>query len=197
MRFDRTPVDLLNVEKPFTDGGKPIGLTALDYWRFQFSNIWDAQEEVAEFIVAKALEMDLPFNKNGWTPYDIDYKGKRVEVKATSYFHSWRGDGAVSQQRVFSIAEAYGQHNESRETPERLNDVYVFCLNTGETKEDSDPFEMNHWEFYVIPTTVINRLCGKNKTISLGRVRTITNRPHGIDFAALKAAVDIAIGVSL
>ena len=68
MRFDRTPVDLLNAEKPFTDGGKPIGLTALDYWRFQFSNIWDAQEEVAEFIVAKALEMDLPFNKNGWTP---------------------------------------------------------------------------------------------------------------------------------
>ncbi len=197
MRFDRTPVDLLNAEKPFTDGGKPIGLTALDYWRFQFSNIWDAQEEVAEFIVAKALEMDLPFNKNGWTPYDIDYKGKRVEVKATSYFHSWRGDGEVSQQRVFSIAEAYGQHNESRENPERLNDVYVFCLNTGETKEDSDPFEMNHWEFYVIPTTVINSLCGKNKTISLGRVRTITNRPHGIDYTALKAAVDIAIGVSL
>lgn len=181
---------LLDPCKEFTEGGNPIGITALDYWRFQFSNIWDAQEEVAEFIVAKALGMSLPFNKNGWTPYDIDYNGKRVEIKATSYYHSWRGDGKVSQQRTFSIAEAQGQHNEAKEVPERMNDVYVFCLNIGDTKESSDPFEMSHWEFYVVPTSTINRLCGHNKTISIGRLRAITELSYGIPYGNLKAAVD-------
>lgn len=31
--------------------------------------------------------------------------------------------------------------------------------------------EMSHWEFYVVPTSTINRLCGHNKTISIGRLR--------------------------
>lgn len=44
MFFNREPVPLLDPDKQFTEGGKPIGLTALDYWRFQFSNVWDAQE---------------------------------------------------------------------------------------------------------------------------------------------------------
>ncbi len=56
MFFNREPVPLLDPDKQFTEGGMPIGLTALDYWRFQFSNVWDAQEEVAEFIVEKRLE---------------------------------------------------------------------------------------------------------------------------------------------
>lgn len=61
--IDRTPVELQSPDKAFTDGGKPLGLTALDYWRFQFSNFWDMQEEIAEFLVAMALELELPQQK--------------------------------------------------------------------------------------------------------------------------------------
>lgn len=195
MEFDRKPIDLLRPDKMLTDGGSPLGLTAVDYWRFQFSNIWDAYEEVAEFIVAKALGMEKPYNKNGSTLYDIDYKGKRVEVKATAYYHSWRKDGEFSERRSFDIPETKGQHNEMGPVRVRHNDVYVFCLNTGKNKTDADPFEMSHWEFYVVPTTIINAKCGQNKTISLGRLRTITPEWGKVPYSQLKAVIDEALGL--
>ena len=192
MEFNREPVPLLNPYKEFTDGGKPIGLTAMDYWRFQFSNVWDAQEEVAEFIVAKALGLALPHNKNGWTTCDIMYKEKRVEIKASAYFHSWRGDGKVSSQRNFGIPETVGQHNERKEVPERQNDVYVFCLNLGDSFESSDPFEMSHWEFYVVPTSTINEECGHKDMVSLSWLKKKT-KP--VAYRDLKAAIEEVLGI--
>lgn len=196
MKFDRTPIELLDIDKQFTDGDNPLGFSAVDYWQFQFSNVWDLYEEVAEFIVAKALGMAKPFNKNGWTPFDILYNGKRVEVKATAYYHSWRGDNDYSENRSFSIAETVGQHNEKKDEPERQNDVYVFCLNTGKNQKDADPFEMRHWEFYVVPTCVINKECGNNKSISLGRLRKITKEQGKVNYSQLKAAIDTALAES-
>lgn len=195
MIFNRTPVPLLDPAKPFTDNGKDIGLTATDFWRFQHSNVWDYQEEVAEFIVAKALGMEMPYNKNGWTPFDILYQGKRVEIKASAYFHSWRGDGKVSEVRTFDIPKTVGQHDERSEVPERKNDVYVFCLNLGNSFESSDPFEMSHWEFYVVPTSTINSLCGDNRKISLGRLRSITDLENGVSYRDLKATINVALGL--
>ena len=195
MEFNRKPIELLNPSKAFTNNGAPLGFTAMDYWRFQFSNIWDLYEEVAEFIVNKALGMEKPFNKNGSTLYDIDYKGKRVEVKATAYYHSWRKEGEYSVSRTFSIAETLGQHNERKDERERQNDVYVFCLNTGKNQNDADPFEMSHWKFYVVPTSIINRECGHNKSITLGRLRSITPDKGKVIFNQLKTAIDEALGV--
>lgn len=39
----------------FTSKGESIGLTMLDFWKYQYSNIFDLQEHIAEFIVGKAL----------------------------------------------------------------------------------------------------------------------------------------------
>ena len=199
MKYNREPVPLLDPNKQLTDNGKPLGFSALDYWRFQFSNIWDAQEEVAEFIVAKALGLELPHNKNGWPAYDIQYKGKRVEIKSSSYFHSWRaeeddedkGKYIESRRRDFGIAKTQGQHNEKRPEPERQNDVYVFCLNLGNTFEDSDPFEMSHWKFYVVPTARINAECGGAKKISLTHIEKLTNP---IPYHELRSAIDAVLG---
>lgn len=193
MELSKNAPALLSGNEPLTVGGKPVGFTVLDFWRFQHSNIWDMQEEIAEFIVAKALGQDKPYNKNGWTLWDLNYKGKRIEVKETGYYHSWRTDGKVSQVRVFGITKAFTRYKDSESTFERQNDVYVFCLNTGETKEESNPLELNHWRFWVIPTSTINRLCGDNKHISLGRIKSITKQPNGVGYLDLKAAVDAAI----
>ena len=53
----------------------------LDFWKYQYSNIFDLQENIAEFIVGKALGLTEPCNRNGWSLYDIDYRNKRIEVK--------------------------------------------------------------------------------------------------------------------
>lgn len=193
MKYNREPVPLQDPCKAFTDNGVPLGLTALDFWRFQFSNFWDMQEEIAEFLVAKALELELPHNKNGWTPFDISYKGKRIEIKSSSYFHSWRGDDKVSKRRDFSVAKTVGQHSEIIPEPERQNDVYVFCLNTGNTFADSDPFELSHWEFYVVPTTVINSNYDDKDKISINHIRDITGLENGVPYCQLKSAIDKAL----
>ena len=54
----------------------------------------------------------------------------------------------------------------------RQNDIYVFCLNIGETKESSYPLNLDNWEFYIVPTSFINERCKDNKTISLGRIKS-------------------------
>ena len=103
--MDRQTCTILTGFEPFTFSSHPLGFSAIDFWQFQFSNIWDLQDQIAEFIVARALEIKKPHNKNGWTLWDITYKGMRVEVKETAYYHSWRTDGKVSTQRSFSITK--------------------------------------------------------------------------------------------
>ena len=47
--------------------GKTLGITMLDFWKYQYSNIYDIQEYIAEFIVGKALGINEPCNRDGWT----------------------------------------------------------------------------------------------------------------------------------
>ena len=53
---------LLFVTEPFTKDGEPLGLSVLDFWRFQFSNILHDPDEVAEFLVSQALGQVEPYN---------------------------------------------------------------------------------------------------------------------------------------
>ncbi len=184
---------LLTGQEQFTFDGNPAGFSVLDFWAFQHSNIWDVQEEIAEFIVAKALGQDVPYNKNGWTLWDMNYKGKRIEVKETGYYHSWRTDGKVSQQRTFGITKAYSRYKDNTSEFKRQNDIYVFCLILGETKEASNPLVLENWRFWVVPTATINRLCGDNKTISLGRVKRISGQKDGVGYRQLREEVDMVI----
>ena len=162
---------------PFVNGGESLGITMLDFWKYQYSNIYDMQEYIAEFIVGKALGINEPMNRDGWTLWDIDYQGKRIEVKQTSYYHSWQekiANGKISQQRTFSITPAFTRYKDSTTSYERQNDIYVFCLNIGTNEEESYPLDMANWEFYVVPTSVINENCTPaQKSISLGKVRKL------------------------
>ena len=67
----------------FTSNGESIGLTMLDFWKYQYSNIFDLQENIAEFIVGKALGLTEPCNRNGWSLFDIFYRKTRIEIKET------------------------------------------------------------------------------------------------------------------
>lgn len=181
----------LSGKEVFTFQNEKTGLSILEYWQWLYSDIYDLQDTLAEYIVAKALGKDEPDNTGTWTLYDISYREKRVEVKETSYYHSWQTDEEPkSKVRSFGITKAYSEYQDNTSELERQNDVYVFCLNTGETKNDSNPLQLEHWEFYVVPTSIINEKCGEQKTISLSRVRKLTNK---VDYSKLKNKVDEVI----
>jgi hypothetical protein len=91
-------------EEKFVDGNQSLGFNMIDFWRFQFPNIYDYHGELAEFIVAKALGKEKADNKDLWTRYDINYIDKKqrqlkIEIKASAYYHSWQtAESKISQQ---------------------------------------------------------------------------------------------------
>lgn len=58
-----------------------------DFWQYAYSQLDGMAETIAEFLVAKALSVEKAENVNYWTAYDMAYRNKRIEVKATSYVH--------------------------------------------------------------------------------------------------------------
>lgn len=178
----------LKGDEKFTIDGKPTEMNVLDFWRFHYCERFDLQDKIAEYIVAKALGNDEAINTKMWTLFDILYRNTRVEVKETSYYHAWQSDEEPkSDARVFSITKAYSEYKDANSAYERQNDIYVFCLNTGKNKEESDPLVLEHWEFYVVPTFLINRECADAKKISLGRVRKLARK---IGYGELKSEID-------
>lgn len=190
--------DLLNIEKlsnkqlvgdeRFTYDGKQTELTMLEFWRWHFSDIYDLQSKIAEYIVGKALGLTEAENVGVWTLYDMMYRSKRIEIKETSYYHAWQTDDEPkSRKRSFGITKAYDDYTDQKSEYRRQNDIYIFCLNTGDTKASSNPLMLEHWEFYIVPTYMINDLCENGKTISLSRVRKLTEK---VLYGDLKAKVD-------
>lgn len=162
---------LLTGFEKFTIDGEETEMNLMDFWRFQYSNIWDLSGDMAEYVVAKALGIEVPFNKNGWSLYDIDYNDYRIEVKQTSDWHSWNRDGYVQKQPVFGISKAYSRYKDSSSEYKRQSDLYVFCHLKGNDAKSANPMNLSAWDFYVIPTKLINDRCGDSKTISFSRVK--------------------------
>ena len=163
----------------------------LDFWRFHYSNIYDIQGRIAEFIVAKALGIHTSQNDQYWTLWDMTYNDIKVEVKETSYYHSFNEKGKYSNYRSFGIGMAHGSYDATKSGNteyKRQSDVYIFCLNTGYTAEESYPLNLNNWEFYIVPTRVIDEKCGTNKSITLNRIKNMGFAPKRYD--EIKTTID-------
>lgn len=182
----------MNGKEKFIHNNKELDFGIFDFWIYKYSNIYNLQEVIAEFIVEKALGLNKSQNTDSWTLFDILYRDTRIEIKETSYYHPWNENGKISKQRTFGITKANSNYDNSNEPNkfERQNDIYVFCLNTGTTKESSNPMNINNWEFYIVPTSVINEVCGNNKTISLGRVKKLSPL---IPYEQIKNVIDSII----
>lgn len=181
----------------FMFDGHEVGFNLLDFWSFEYSNVYDLQDEIAEFIVAKALGINLPHNKERWTLYDILYRDTRIEIKETSYYHPWNENGNISNRRTFGIGKAHSLYEFPDETDkyERQNDLYIFCVVNGENRDTSNPLMLNNWDFYIVPTSIINEKCNENKTISLSRICSLGFTATKYD--ELRQKIDEAIDKSL
>ena len=190
-------------EDYFVINGEPV-FGVLDLWRYAYSQLNNMRPQIAEFLVAQALEIKKAENSSYWTAYDMSYRNKRVEVKETSYVHPWNKK-KISDTRTFSIAPSkneywFGNVPEDIQLEEysRQSDVYVFCLNTDKNIESPSPLNLDYWEFYVVPTFKINRYAVANgnpnqKTIGLNAVKKLSL--GCADFNGLKAKIDEAINM--
>jgi len=112
--------------------------------------------------------------------------------------YSWQKEGRTSNRRTFGIPQTYTRYkdgywvlnSDGTYKKERQNDIYVFCLNKGKTKEESNPLELANWEFYIVSTKVINEICGTNNIISLSKVRKLSKC---LSFKQLQEEIDKSI----
>lgn len=183
----------MNGKEKFIYGKEEMPFDLQDFWKYKYSSVYNLQEYIAEYLVEKALEMEYSYNADSWTLFDILYRNTRIEIKQTSYYHPWNEGGKISNQRTFGITMANSNReniNSEENKFERQNDIYVFCLNNGKTKETANPMNLENWRFYIVPTKVINEECGKNKSISLNKVRKIGVE---VGFFRIKQYIDYLI----
>lgn len=173
--------------------GKDLGLHLRDFWSWGFSDLLDntLRGSYSEFIVAAALGIDLTEPRVNWEPWDLTFHSERgdihVEVKSASYLQTWEQERPSVIQ--FSIRPAIrwtaakGYTGEQR----RPSDVYVFCVFAETDRQKANPMNLESWEFYVLPTSVLDEHCGAQKTIRLSSLLRL--QPEKVSFKGLKGAV--------
>jgi hypothetical protein len=124
-----------------------------------------------------------------WDACDIRLSnGTTIEVKSASYHQTW------PQKKLstitFGIGPARGWDsatNTSHAAPSRSADLYVFCLLAHLDRSTIDPLNLDQWEFYVLPTKVLNERAARQKTIGLAALKRLG--PVVCGYPGLAAAI--------
>lgn len=185
----------LNGCEEFTLGGSSVGFTVNDFWSWAYSDLLNNTYRgvLAEFLIKKSLNVSTPPPENSqmrvdWAPYDIlSPSGRRIEVKSAAYLQSWSSD--YYSQILYDIAPKRAWNPESGYSPEciRHSDIYVFCLFTATSKEQSI-LDLDLWKFYVLPTCVLNREKPNQKRIGLQSLLSLD--PIETDFLNLGNTIE-------
>lgn len=167
-----------------------LGASLLDFWRWSVSDIVSNSTRgvFAEFIVAKAMNIDTNTVRDEWANYDLDSpEGIKIEVKSAAYIQTWH------QKQLspisFSVRETHfwdETQNARHPNSKRHADVYVFCLLSHLDKQTIDPLNLKQWEFYVVPTFVLNHYTRSKRSITLNSLQKLT---PPINYTSLKQAI--------
>ena len=160
----------------FDGQGKTVA-TIQEYWQWAYSPLLGNTERgnFAEYLVAVALGI-ADNTRIEWDKYDLKSpSGITVEVKSSGYLQTW------SQKKlskpIFSIRPTMAwdyETNQYEETSKRQAEVYVFCIHNYKRKDEGlNPLDLNQWEFYVLPTKVLDETMPTQKTINLDRVKSL------------------------
>ena len=168
--------DKINGETPFQFGETAQNFRLLDFWRWSASNLLDntMRGMLAEYLVAVAVGAREKFRLE-WSAWDLTlHNGTRIEVKSASYVQNW------TQKKPsiirFGIQPTKGWDKERGEFDSavaRQSDYYVFCVLNGKCSETVKPLDLAQWDFYVFPTELLNRCCGKQKSIGLSSIKKL------------------------
>lgn len=165
-------------------GGAPIycNATLQNFWEWYASDIFSNVERgiFAEYIVAIAVGDNriITEARDGWGPYDLlSSDGIKIEVKSSGYIQDW--PQKKESIPIFGIERKldwYIETNTYSDYPVRSSDIYVFCLyNRRETDSPDtlDPLDVTQWDFYILPTSILEDKVPEQKKIGLGSLNKL------------------------
>lgn len=142
-----------------------------DFWKWSVSDIVSnaTRGRLAEFIVAKALEIGTEVARDEWESFDLKTSdGKKIQVKSAAYVQGWKQKDF--SEISFSIKPKRSWDADKgilAATPTYESDVYVFALLTPKEEPPIDPLNINQWEFYVWSTTRLSAYPRSKHSITL------------------------------
>lgn len=183
----------LTGNEEFTLHGSSAGITIKNFWSWAYSDLLDNTQRgvMAEFLVYSSFKgAILPSRAQmrvNWLPFDITSPyGRRIEVKSAAYLQSWTTDFPSQIQYDIAPKLAWDGHSYASEA-KRNCDIFVFCLYTALTR-DKSILDLDYWEFYVLPTSVLDAKIPTQKKISLSSLLKL--EPVKTDYAGLGKVIE-------
>lgn len=178
-------------KEPFHNQGDLIGFDLLSFWQWSNSElVGNALRGIlAEYLVASDIG-DVTELRQEWDSYDLVTKeGIKIEVKSSAYIQSWMQDKlsniSFGIQPTFGIDPKTGKRTDIKK---RQADFYVFCVLANKEQDSIDPKDVSQWEFYVLPTSVLDRKVPKQKKIALSSLKRLnpTKVKYGEIYTTIK-----------
>lgn len=175
----------------FRHRGIALPQNIADFWRWAYSNLAanNLRGHLAEFLVASDINAAKE-TRIEWDDYDLrTQSGIKIEVKSASFLQSWSQSKLSSITFGIAPSRAYNTETETREKECARNaDVYVFCLLAHKVKQTLDPTNLDQWEFYVLPTQILDAKLGNQQTLSLGRLLSLS--PAKCSYGEISDTID-------
>ena len=171
-------LNILSGDEHFTYDGVPINRLLNDFWAWQSSDLLDVyvRGSMSEYIVATALGLDYQARAN-WLDHDLDYGDTRIEIKSSANILIDNSNYLPVKMKenskiIFNIGENKKTHSVideswNEQTAYRHSDIYIFCVFRCKNLVETNPMQLEQWEFYIMKTSSMNELLGSQKTISL------------------------------
>ena len=176
--------------------GMPTGYLLSDFWAWSSSDLLNntLRGGFAEFLVCAACDLKLSLHKprEDWTAYDVYYPldqkiGIRIEVKSAAYLQAWEQQRLSKIQFSIRPTKAWSPKDGYEGATRHQSDVYVFCIYAETDRNKADPLILDKWEFYILPTSVIENKCGNQRSISLPALLELG--PQKVDYDGIEEAI--------
>ena len=187
------PPERRNGVEPFHDGDRLLGFDLLGFWRWSYSGLVSntTRGVLAEYLVARAIGVTSEV-RDPWAVYDLlDPRRISIEVKSAAYVQAWQQ--SRHSAITFACPKTLGwdaQTGMPDTVKSRHAKVYVFALLAHMDQATLDPLNVAHWEFYVVPTAVLDQRRRSQHSITLKSLRALHGDP--VAWADLSGAVEAA-----
>lgn len=162
-------------------------------WAYSDLLVNNQRGHFAEFIVAVALDITSS-KRSEWAPYDLLYRNVKIEIKSAAYIQSWQQkrpstiDFDIKQTRNLNF-----KTDEQKEQYKRQSDLYIFCHLKHKDRNTIDPTDVSQWDFYIVPTKILDIKFNKQKRISLSVLKK--NGFNPVEFKDIKNNVDMFLSL--
>ena len=175
----------------FHAGGNDLDFDLLSFWQWSCSDLLSnaTRGVVAEFLVARALDIASSGVRHEWAAYDLETPdGVKIEVKSAAYLQRWYQSGPSQITFLVPKTRAWDpKTNRLSDQRARQADVYVFALLHHQDKATINPLDLDQWVFYVLPTAVLDSRTRSQHSITLRTLQRLASQP--VHYDGLRMAV--------